>query len=342
MVNERSKNSAKSPVERAPDQARPKPYEIGPDTAYDFGGKNLTAYGGLLPVATMLERLRFRELVEESLTVKRQVRVMPAYLFVLGLILARYVGLARLHHLRFLESEPMLLGILKVSRLPGQSTFWRFLASLHLTAAAQLLKVQRVMRQRVWAAGNVELTDVTLDTDTTVHTLFGHQMGARKAYNPKHRGKRSYQPILTFLAETREYAGGELRPGGRPTGNEIARHLDSVIGALPASVKTVHARADSGFYCWEAVDAYQRNNCQFIIAAQKTARLVAALEAARWTGSPRTDADGQCEFRYRPAGGRRNCVSWRFATANGPRRPNRASRNNTSYSTRRSTAIASS
>ena len=26
------------------------------------------------------------------------------------------------------------------------------------------------------------------------------------------------------------------------------------------------------------------------------------LKAARWTGSPRTDADGQCEFKYQPEG----------------------------------------
>ena len=32
-----------------------------------------------------------------------------------------------------------------------------------------------------------------LDTDTTVHTLFGDQMGARKSYNPKNRGKKSFQ-----------------------------------------------------------------------------------------------------------------------------------------------------
>jgi hypothetical protein len=34
----------------------------------------------------------------------------------------------------------------------------------------------------------------------------------------------------------------------------------------------------------------------------QTARLVEALQAARWTGSPRTDADGQCEFCYQPEG----------------------------------------
>jgi hypothetical protein len=56
------------------------------------------------------------------------------------------------------------------------------------------------MRRRVWEAANVKLKTATLDTDTTVHTLYGNQMGGRKSYNPKNKGKKSYQPILTFLA----------------------------------------------------------------------------------------------------------------------------------------------
>lgn len=196
----------------------------------------------------------------------------------------------------------MLTGILKVLRLPGQCTFWRFLASLHLTVAEQLPRVQRVMRNRVWEAAHVQLTEVALDTDTTVHTVFGHQMGARKGYNPKNRGKKSFQPILTFLAETREYVGGELRKGDRPAGKQIAHHLNGVFAALPPGVKTVYARADPGFYCWEAVQAYESKRCGFVIPVRKTSRLIEELKAARWTGSPRTDADGQCEFRYQPEG----------------------------------------
>jgi hypothetical protein len=250
----------------------------------------------------MLEKLGFQQVVEETLTVKRATRVMPMYQFVLALVLAIYVGFSRLHHLRFLEREPMLTGILKVLRLPPQCTFWRFLASLHLGVARQLLEVQRRMRQRVWEAAHVELAAVTLDTDTTVHTLFGNQMGGRKSYNPKNKGKKSYQPILTFLAETREYISGELRNGDRPTGAQIARHLQSVFEALPGAVKTIYARADSGFYCWEAVAAYANRQVQFIVSARKTSRLVDELKAAHWQGSPRTDADGQCEFWYQPEG----------------------------------------
>src|SRR5512134_796208 len=256
MVKDRNQDTRRRPANQGVGEVTPEPNKIGASTPYDFEAKNLTAYGGLLPVATMLEKLGFRQLLEETLTIKRKTKAMPMYRFVLAMVLACYVGLSRLHHLRFLKREPMLTGILQLVELPRQSTFWRFLAALHLWVAQQLLEVQRRLRQRVWEAANVQLAEVTLDTDTTVHTLFGNQMGARKGYNPKNKGKKSYQPILTFLAETREYISGELRNGDRPTGAQIARHLESVMASLPPAVNTVYARADSGFYCWEAVEAY--------------------------------------------------------------------------------------
>ena len=296
MINSK-KHSDKSPTKQEVDEVIAEPNKIRAATPFDFEAKNLTAYGGLLPVATMLEKLGFQQLVEETLTVQRVTRAMPMCQFVLAMVLAVYVGFSRLHHLRFLEREPMLTGILKVLRLPPQCTFWRFLASLHLGVARQLLEVQRRMRERVWEAAHVQLAAVTLDTDTTVHTLFGNQMGGRKGYNPKNKGKKSYQPILTFLAETREYVSGELRNGDRPTGAQIARHLESVFTALPRQVKTIQARADSGFYCGEAVETYQNKGVEFIVSARKTSRLVDELKAADWKRSPRTDADDQCEFR---------------------------------------------
>src|SRR5258708_22828461 len=136
----------------------PQPNKIGPATPYDFDGKNLTAYGGLLPVGTLLEKLGFHQLIEETLKVNRLTRVMPAYQFILAMVLACYVGFSRLHHMRFLQRDPMLTGILGVQRLPPQCTFWRFLASLHRSIAGPLMEVQRRMRHRVWEAANVKLS----------------------------------------------------------------------------------------------------------------------------------------------------------------------------------------
>jgi hypothetical protein len=105
-----------------------------------------------------------------------------------------------------------------------------------------------------------------------------------------------------LIAETHEYVGGELRHGDRPDGKQIARHLRSVIAALPKGIQKIFARADSGFYGWEAVQAYHKAKVHFIIVARKTSRLLGQLQTADWKPSPKTDADEQCEFRYSPEG----------------------------------------
>ncbi len=302
MVTNRSQHSGKEPVKQGLEETHRDPNKIGASTPFDFSGKNLTPYGGLLPVAAMLEKLGFEALVEETVTMKRLTRVMSGYRFLLAMVLGLYIGFSRLNQLRFIARDPILTGVLKIARLPPQSTLWRFLAALHGSAAQQILSVQGQMRVRVWEAANVKLATATLDTDTTVHTLYGKQMGGRKSYNPKNRGKKSYQPILTFLAETREFVAGELRNGDRPTGKQIASHLRTALRMLPAGIEKIFARADSGFYCWEAVEAYQKASCQFIVVARKTSRLVEQLQGADWKPSPKTDAEAQCEFHYQPDG----------------------------------------
>ena len=84
----------------------------GPSIDYGLAGENLTAYRGLLPVTTMLEKLGFQRLVEKTLTVRRVMRAMSMHQFGLAMVFSR------LYHLRFLAREPMLTGMLKVLRLP--------------------------------------------------------------------------------------------------------------------------------------------------------------------------------------------------------------------------------
>ena len=79
MVTKRKQHSSPRPVKQGLGARAPQPNKIGASTPYNFCGKNLTPYGGLLPVATLLERLDFQALVEETLSVKRITRVMSLY-----------------------------------------------------------------------------------------------------------------------------------------------------------------------------------------------------------------------------------------------------------------------
>ena len=54
MVTKRKQHSSRRPVKQGPGARAPRPNKIGAATPYHFRGKNLTPYGGLLPVATLL------------------------------------------------------------------------------------------------------------------------------------------------------------------------------------------------------------------------------------------------------------------------------------------------
>src|ERR1035437_3016350 len=132
MVNHRKQHTRRKAAKQGVREVIPEPNKINASTPYDFRGKNLTPYGGLLPVATMLEKLGFQSLLEETLTVRRATKAMGMYQFFMGIVLGIYVGFSRLNQLRFIAQDPLLTGILKVSGLLPQSTLWRFLAALHL------------------------------------------------------------------------------------------------------------------------------------------------------------------------------------------------------------------
>lgn len=82
----------------------------------------------------------------------------------------------------------------------------------------------------------------------------------------------------------------------------VRKRIRNVCAALPRDVKQIYGRADSGFYCREAVEAYQACKAQFVISARKTSRLVEQLRQADWKPSKQTDAEWECEFLYQPQG----------------------------------------
>src|SRR5438094_9287747 len=105
MVRNEKEHRKKKPARQAFQESPSAPNKIGASTPYQFSGKNLTAYGGLLPVATMLEKLEFQSLVEETITCSRETRVRSGYKFVLGIALGLYSGFPRLNELRCIAAD---------------------------------------------------------------------------------------------------------------------------------------------------------------------------------------------------------------------------------------------
>jgi len=270
---------------------------LGSNTSYTFTGSNMSPFGGLYAAGCFVERMKFEKLLRDRLTISRSTELEP-WRYIIAMIYMLYIGYDRLAHTQYVKDDTLYKGILGIDQVPVQSSFWRFLnLSLDEHNEDELRSVNLDLHEQVWQAGNVGLRRIYVDTDTTVETVYGDQENATVGYNPKHRGKKSYQPVLSTIAETGELICGRQRCGDTISGEEIAQHLDDVFAEVQA-VETVISRMDSGFYCKEAIDKHEEYGIHFIISVKKQAPIQQEIALVKWK---RTKiADGIAEFWYQP------------------------------------------
>jgi hypothetical protein len=288
---------------------------INSTTSFDFNGKQMTAFGGSFLIGSLVERLDLYRLLSERLTISRKTKV-PASKMIVAITMLIMLGFERLQHVMHLSSDSMILRLLNIAKLPVQSTLWRFInRSLHRHNERQLQDVQHELRNRVWQLANVRPKRIHINTDTTSSIAYGDQDGAKIGYCPGMRGAKCFRPLLSSISETGEIILAQQRSGTRVGGIELAKHLKRCINRLPSDIERIW-RADSEFYCKEAVMICEQTGVHFIVSVRKTAPVMELIGKAKWSES--AISDGICEFTYQPHGWRKG---YRFVVARYEKKP---------------------
>lgn len=269
---------------------------ITAETPYGTCSERLTAFGGLLALVKFLDLLDFERAFARHYVVPRRAPKLGDYRMILGVLLLLFIGFQRLGHFAYIRADAMVCGVLRVRLLPAVTTFWRYLRSLSIVQSAALLRLNAALRPTVWALCAYRPTQVTVNLDTTVSTVYGAIEGARKGHNPTHRGKRGLRPVLCFLAETREYLCGTQRRGESLTLREVARQLRQVRRLLPAHVTGIRVHGDGEFCGWESVAACQAEGFTFTFGNKRCAP---AFPDAGWYRHAGTEYN---ETMYQPQG----------------------------------------
>jgi hypothetical protein len=282
---------------------------INSNTSFDFSGRHMTAFGGTFLVGSLIERIGLIDLLDQTLTVKRKTALSTPKM-ITALVYLLFIGLERLNHIVHIAEDQMILRLLGIARMPVQSTFWRLInKSLHKHNERQFQNVISVLRERVWTLSNVKATKYEINTDTTPLIAYGNQDGAKVGYCPKDRGAKCFKPIISSLSQTGEIIYAQQRKGDRIGGLEIAKHLKRLFIKVPADAQRIW-RADSEFYCKEAVMICEQQDVNFVISVRKTAPIMQFIRDANWTKSKL--CDGLTEFYYQPIGWARK---YRFIVA---------------------------
>ena len=168
---------------------------------YDHTAKGLTSYAGMIPVLRFLEKtLCFTQLFQKVVDHERAINATYALVDVVFMVIVGHIGGAfSLRKCVHLWADPVLRRIAGWVQVPDDSTLGRVLKDIserHINALETLV---HTCRDRVWelalhsGASKVALHCVHwVDGDSTVKTVFGHQEGATKGYNPKNKGKLSF------------------------------------------------------------------------------------------------------------------------------------------------------
>ena len=125
------------------------------------------------------------------------------------------------------------------------------------------------------------LTKITLDADSTVKSVSGHQEGAAKGFNTTKKGAKSYHPLLVFISEMKLLYHTWFRTGSAYTSNGIVDFLREVKESLPKTIKKVFFRADSGFFSGGLFDLLETYGWDYLVKV-KLKNLEELLKSQTW------------------------------------------------------------
>ena len=139
---------------------------------------------------------------------------------VLALIYPLILALDRLETASFLRSNGTFQYLTGLPSFPDPQTLRRFL----LNAPERLWQQLHALNDRLlqhFIHKPDHRSRLIFDLDSTVVTVFGHQEETAVGYNPRYRGKRSYNPLLCMETNSTYFWDAELRAGNAELGMEL-------------------------------------------------------------------------------------------------------------------------
>jgi hypothetical protein len=231
---------------------------------------------------------------------------------ILALVYPIVLGLDRLETASFLRSNGTFQYLTGLPSFPDPQTLRRFLLRASDRFWEQVHRVNDRLLQHFVHRPH-RRSRLIFDLDSTVVTVFGHQDGAQVGYNPRYRGKRSYNPLLCIEANSSYLWDTELRPGNAGTWEGSVELLETCFTNVPPEIRELRVRADAGFGFNPVLEGLEARPAQYAVVARLTQGFKRLLPGLRY--QPVNQQWEMAEFEYRSHGwakARRFVVARRF------------------------------
>lgn len=243
--------------------------------------EGLTHVGGIHFFHEFLRVLQLRNFLATHLTYPRRNNRYHLSQMILALLYPIILGLDRLETASFLRSNGTFQYLTGLPSFPDPQTLRRFLLQAPSRFWEQMHRVNdRVLQHFIHRPDH--RSRLIFDLDSTVVTVFGHQDGAEVGYNPRYRGKRSYNPLLCIEANSSYLWDTELRPGNAGTWDGSLELLDTCFVNAPPDIREIRVRADAGFGFNPVFEILESRPTQYAVVARLTPAFRRLLPGLRY------------------------------------------------------------
>lgn len=271
-----------------------------PAVHVEFTAPNQTEFGGVVLLRQVMDSIGWDELVQQHLPFQRG-RGIIGYrteTLLTQIVTGIALGARRPEQIEIVREDDAPRIVLGDEKTASSVTVWRHLRE-YTEETYQTLRQFRAAVTRELLRGH--RGDLDLDTDGTVVTLYGKQEGAQKGYNPEHRGKRSYFPLVTMATEPGLVLGQTLRPGNSGAADGDVELLQEIYEGLPPTRQhRVRSRLDCGHYSDRTITWHEQRKIPYAMKARQTPRLMASVGRLTWKPDRINARDVEfSEFYYR-------------------------------------------
>jgi hypothetical protein len=267
----------------------------------------LTHFGGAYFFHEFIRVLQLRNFLARHLLYPRRNNRYHLSQMMLALLYPLVLGLDRIETASLLRSNGTFQYLIGLPNFLDPQTLRRFL----LQAPPRLWEHLHRVNDRLlyhFLHQPAHRSRLVFDLDSTVVTVFGHQDGAAVGYNPRHRGKRSYDPLLCMEAPSTYLWDTELRAGDAGTWAGSVELLDTCFANVPPEIRELRVRANAGFGYDPIFARLEGEAAEYVIVARLTSSFRRLLPGLRY--EPVNREWEMADFEHRSQGWTRarSCV----------------------------------
>lgn len=234
--------------------------------------RGLTHFGGAHFFHEFLQVLQVRRFLGRQVPYARRNRRYSVSQMLLALVYPIVLGLDRIEAASFLRFNGTFQYLTGLPGFPDPQTLRRFLLNAPERVWERLHGANDQLLQK-FIHLPARRSRLILDLDSTVVTAFGSQGGAEVGYNPKYRGKRSYNPLLCLEANSSFLWDAELRPGNDSPWESTPDLLNTCFSITPPEIRETRFRADAGFGFEPVLRTLEEQRVQYAVATRLTSPL---------------------------------------------------------------------